>query len=344
MCIMIKKTTISLLLWLLPVLLSAQAGSGVVITDRQLGGALRDSIVSTPYPYKLPIFGAKAASKGIMLPYPAGVMYNLYTGRQDVHVSDLTVGITDASGGVVVDDISLDQVVEFDRVYASVSNYNIRADLWLLPFLDVYGIFGQAAVKTNVSIGSILGKPVDIGTTANFNGYVYGVGAMLMGGYRSYFLSIDVNSVWTHFDELQNNNNAVNLSPRLGYIFHFKKHERNMVVWIGAGRAFLNNTTKGSIKLSDIAPDMGENYENTDWYQAMTPAQQKLTDVVVENFTDKHQGDVINYSLQKRPTHNWTMIVGTQYQPNRRWQFRAETNFLGGRRSALLSANYRFGF
>lgn len=335
-------------------MLYSQTDAGVKIIPNQ--GDLYENAKQLNNPYLLPVWGKKLGEKGFLFPYPVGIMLNGYVGSQDVTISDLTVGINDADGNVIIPTTSLDDVVGFSEVKATVRNFNMRADIWALPFLDVYGIFGKAWVETQVGIGSIAGKPVDINTEADFNGYVYGVGAMLTGGVRSIFFSLDFNKVWTHFDQLENDNTAISLAPRIGYIFHFNNQpEKNFSVWTGLSRVFLNNETIGSLNLSDIAPDMGENYKNSDWYEALrddtgkTPAEaakdEKIADIadkVVENFDGKNQGDVINYTLDKRPAHNWCMILGAQYQINRHWQFRVETNFLGGRRSGLLSANYRF--
>ncbi len=320
----------------------AQFGAGVKVTEKQDAEKL-DSLKTSEYPYIFPILGARASKKGFLLPYPMGIMVNSFLGRQDVTVSDLTVGITDASGADVLGPLDLDQVVGFSRVRANIYNVNARADLWILPFFDVYGIVGQAWATTNVDIGTIAGQPVDFSTQAKFSGQVYGVGGMLMGGIHSWFGSADFNCVWTHFKKLENSNNALNLSFRAGYVLHLKKPQHNLVVWTGAARSFLNNTTRGSMALSDVAPDMGQNYTNQTWYQNLGPLEKQLADKVVANFTDKNQGDIINYSLSKRPSHNWSMIIGAQFQLDRRWQFRTEYNFLGGRASALLSANYRFG-
>ena len=320
----------------------AQTDGGVKIMPAQ--GDLYENAKKVNNPYLLPLGGKKLGGKGFLFPYPLGIMLNGYAGSQNVTISDLTVGIDDASGNVVIPDISLDKVVDFREVTASVKNFNMRFDVWALPFLDVYGIFGKAWVETKVDIGSIAGQSVNIDTQADFNGYVYGYGVMLTGGIRSIFFSLDFNQVWTHFDEMKKDNSALNLSPRIGYIFHFDHQpEENFSLWTGLGRIFLNNKTVGSINLSDVAPDMGENYENQTWYQNLTPVQQELTNRVVDNFVDKNKGDIINYSLNKRPEKNWCMIFGAQYQLNRHWQFRVETNFLGGRESGLISANYRFG-
>ncbi len=307
----------------------SQTDAGIKIISKQ--GGLYDEVKNLNNPYSLPLWGKKLGEKGFFLPYPIGIMLNGYVGEQDVTISNLSVGFNDG------DMINLDKVVGFGEVSASVRNFNMRTDVWLLPFLDLYGIFGKAWVETSVGIGSIAGQPVDIHTQANFDGYVYGFGMMLTGGIRSIFFSLDFNNVWTHFDELSNDNTAMNLSPRVGYVFHFRnKPERNISVWTGAGRVFLNNTTKGTIPVSEIVPDITKG----DWYHRLSPKEQELIDQIISN----HQGDVVHYSLDKRPSHNWCMILGGQFQLNRHWQFRVESNLLGGRRSGLISANYRFGF
>lgn len=338
-----KKAFILAAWLLLPLLCLGQVDTGVKVTDRQQDGQLLDSVKQTPYPYLLPIMGKKAAAKGFLLPYPVGIMLNVFRGSQQVDISDLTVGIKGADGSTVLAPTSLDDVLEFGEVRATISNFNFRTDVWLLPFLDVYGIVGMAWVQTDVNIASIMQQPVNINTSANFNGLVYGFGTMLTGGIRSVFFSGDFNMVWTNFKEMSSANRATNLSLRTGYVFHLKK-QRNIAVWLGAGRIFLDNGTAGSVKLSEVAPDFGTNYTSETWYQDLPPALQQATDRVVANYVNKHMGDVINYSLKKTPESNWTMIVGAQYQPSRHWQFRTEINLLGGRRSGLLSANYRFGF
>ncbi len=341
-----KKKILSLLTaaaLLLPAIVFAQVDSGVKVTQRQDDGQMLDSVKQTKYPYTFPLLGKKAASKGFLLPYPLGIMLNAFNGSQQVSISDLSVGINNSAGTPVIPYTSLDDVVHFGEVKAVINNVNARADVWVLPFLDVYGIFGKAWVQTDVSIDRILDSPVDISTSAKFDGYVYGFGGMLTGGIHSFFASLDYNMVWTHFDQMAKDNSAMNLSLRTGYVIHLKHPESNVALWLGAGRVYLNSITEGTINLADVAPDLGGNYQNTDWYQGLKPRVQDIVDRTVENFVDKNKGDVINYSLTKRPVNNWTMIIGAQYQLNRRWQFRTEVNVLGGRRSGLLSANYRFG-
>ncbi len=329
-------TIFALLCLLCPSTMHAQGGAGVRILPKQ--GDLYVNAKELANPYTLPLWGQKLGAKGFLLPYPIGVMVNGYTGVQDVKISDLSVGLNDDPM------ISLDDVVGFDKVSASIQNINVRTDVWLLPFLDVYGLFGMVSAQTKVGINSIMNQPVDFQTKANFHGYEYGMGAMLTGGVRSIFFSLDASKIWTHLENMETNNSVVNLGLRTGYIFHFQHNpEQNISVWTGATRYYLSSHTEGSINLSDILPDFGSNYQNSSWYQALGPQKQNLVNELVDKAGDRLSGDVIHYSLKKRPAKNWAMILGAQYQLSRHWQFRTEMNFLGDRTTGLISAGYRFG-
>ncbi len=51
----------------------------------------------------------------------------------------------------------------------------------------------------------------------------------------------------------------------------------------------------------------------------------------------------ITYQMDKHPTSTWAGLLGVQYQFNKRWQLRSESNFISGDRlSIMLSLNYRF--
>ncbi len=320
----------------LPVGLRAQETSGVKILPKQ--GELYDKTKELANPYVLPLWGQKLGSKGFLLPYPIGVMVNGYAGRQDVVISDLAVGLNDNPM------VSLDDVVGFSKVSASIRNINVRADVWLLPFLDVYGIFGKVSAKTKVGINSIMDKEVDFHTEADFHGYEYGVGAMLTGGIRSIFFSLDASKIWTNLDGMATNNSVVNMGLRTGYIFHFQNNPvRNISVWTGATRYFLSSHTEGTVNLAEVLPNFGDNYQNSDWYQALAPAKQELVDQMVDKASDNLPTDEIHYTLKKRPAKDWAMILGAQFQLDRHWQFRTEMNFLGDRTTGLLSVGYRFG-
>lgn len=86
--------------------------------------------------------------------------------------------------------------------------------------------------------------------------------------------------------------------------------------------------------------------ETSGWYQSLSRPQQEVVKSIAQKLIDKIDGNlrdaVIHYSLKKEPSSHWSMVAGGQFQFNKRWQARTEFGFLGGRKSVLLSANYRW--
>lgn len=78
----------------------------------------------------------KIVKRGVDLPYPIGVMINCVNAEQAVEISHLMVGVNDLAP------VPLD-IVKFGDVKAKVQGVNVRADVWILPFVDIYGFAGK---------------------------------------------------------------------------------------------------------------------------------------------------------------------------------------------------------
>ena len=68
----------------------SQAGAGEKPGPRNQ--AYVDSIKASNYIWTFPAWGKKISKRGIDIPYPVGIMTNVYVGSQDVNISDLAVG------------------------------------------------------------------------------------------------------------------------------------------------------------------------------------------------------------------------------------------------------------
>ncbi len=319
----------------------AQVGAGSKVTRNET--ATRDSLARISYPYVFPLYAERTLKKGFKVPYPIGVMLNGVAVRQNVDISDLMVGIN------ALEPVALD-FVKFGQVTAHVQDINVRVDLWLFPFLNIYGILGNAWAKTNVEVVS----PVSFTTTADFSGIVYGAGAMLAGGVNRFFITLDYNTTWSSFKNMNHSVNTMILSPRLGYSIPLGKEEMNIGLWLGTSYLFIDGNTSGVYALSNLRGSIPKDKvdaiiaETEAWYQGLKPAQQAIVKGIAEEiktFNENHdvKDAEINYSLTKKPQSNWTLLIGAQFQLDRHWQFRTEAGLLGGRTSGLFSVNYRFG-
>src|SRR4249920_2807346 len=107
-----------------------------VFTNKEVGkqnAELVDSLKKSEYPYSLPILGAKATKAGYNLPYSAGVSINYFWQQSDLIIENLSVGF---NNGPMYD---LDEIVRFDKAKTTASATTIRPDIWLFPFLNIYG-------------------------------------------------------------------------------------------------------------------------------------------------------------------------------------------------------------
>lgn len=307
--------------------------------------------VRAKYPYKFPLLGAKAYEKGFDIPYAAGAMLNYFTAKQDIKITEIAIGLSDG----VTPDIPLTDIgglVQFGELSARATSVNVRPDLWVLPFLDVYGIIGKSWAETTVE----LTYPVEIKTVAELSGTSYGFGLTGAGGLGKLFFVLDGNWVWTMMTNFEDPVKVKNFSFRIGKAFKIARMpESNVAVWLGAMRIKMGGVTEGSIRLGDLLPpetwtrrdQIVDNYWT--WYNEEAKLAEKLVaDKIltpVMNKLDEADGSgIISYRIRKRPKQEWNMLLGGQYQLNKHHQFRMEGGILGNRSSLLLSYNYRFGF
>jgi hypothetical protein len=353
---------------------------GQVYSNKVVGkknASLADSIKSSDYPYALPIWGAKAAKLGFNLPYSAGLGINYIAQRSDLIINNLSVGF---NNGPMV---NLDEVVRFDKAVASASGVNFRPDIWLFPFLNVYGLLAKAHTSTEIGAGlwipdaSNTWKQVaSFSTKANFEATSLGFGMTPTVGIGGGWMALDMNVLWTDVSALNKPVFTFVFGPRFGKSFKFKKPERNIAFWVGGFRLKFSSETNGSINLSEIMPPnelqakvdqgiqkVGDTQNKVDnWWAGLTPVEQKNPVNQAKYATANRALDAagtflnaadaalndgtsasVQYSLNKKAADMWNFIVGSQFQLNKHWMVRAEYGFLGSRKQFISGLQYRFG-
>jgi hypothetical protein len=325
----------------------------------------------------LPIWGAKATKRGYTLPYSAGVSTQYFGQRSDLVIDNLMVGF---NNGPMYD---LDGLVKFDKVQARSDGLSLRPDIWLFPFLNVYAILGRSAASTEVGYGLWVpdssGAERNIfsaSTKVDFSANTFGIGFTPTLGVRGGWMALDMNVTWTDVPQLDEPAMAFVFDPRIGKAFRLRRPDENINFWVGGFRLKINTGTTGSIPLGDALPieewqtkvdgGMQEvariSAEVEAWWNSLTAAQQanpvniakydaakdalataggflNRADTAISNFGTSS----VQYSLDKRPEDMWNFIVGSQYQINRNWMFRAEFGFLASRTHVIAGAQYRFG-
>lgn len=279
--------------------------------------------------------------------------------------------------------VNLDQIVRFNNATATTNAINVRPDIWLLPFLDVYDILGKAYTSTDIDAGIWVpnannnwSEIYSFGTKANFEGTPFGLELTPTMGIAGGWMALDMNISWTDISALDKPAMAFVFGTRFVKTFKLKKPESNIAVWAGAFRVHLKSETAGSLPLNDFIPENGAQRKvdaalvkveekqtaAETWWNGLTPAQQAnpvniakqdtannalekagIFLVAIDGALSTIGNSTVQYSLEKEPTDKWNFIFGIQYQLNRYFIWRAEIGFLGSRTQFMTSLQYRFG-
>ncbi len=370
-----RKATLMFFLAMLSSAVFAQ-----VFTNKEIGkknAVFIDSLKKSEYPYSLPILGAKATKAGYNLPYSAGVSINYFWQVSDIVIDNLNVGFNNGPM------YNLDEIVRFNKAKTTASALTVRPDIWLFPFLNIYGILGRAQASTEVGFGvwvpDSTNTPKQIASAnslVEFNTSTYGIGFTPTIGVGGGFLALDMNVAWTDVPQLDKPARSFIFGPRLGKNFKLKKPEQTIAIWTGAFRVHLSSETNGSISLSEVLPPgelgtkvdqgiakVGNAQQQVDaWWASLTPAQQqnpvneakynsanralaRAGEILAsaDNAISTIGTSTVQYSMDKRPKDPWNFIIGSQYQLNKHWMLRGEVGFLGSRTQVITGVQWRFG-
>lgn len=293
-------------------------------------------VTGTPgtWPYTFPLMGHKLAERGMRFPLPFGVGLNYVYVDQPIDISRVAVGVDD---GEMVD---LSNFIVFDELNSTVHAANFRADLWVLPFLNVYGM-GNYIPQANTQVS--IAAPFSFDAGAKQSGYGGGFGFTGAAGVWGFFGTIDVNWTWNKLQKIALPVGTFLLTPRVGRNFG-KLAGIEWIFWVGAMRQKVESKTRGEIRLSDAvssAADGSFQQRLRDWYDDLPVGQQILVERFVERIGDR--GDpVIHYDLDKAIAYPWNVLVGTEIGLSDAWRLRAEVGFIQ-RTQVVLGINYRFG-
>ncbi|WP_236032603.1 hypothetical protein [Algoriphagus pacificus] len=320
---------------------SSLFGQGAQKIFNPVHDAYFDSIKQMDYPYIFPILGKGAAKRGYDLPYAYGVSGIYFTQRQEILITRTLIGF---NGSEKVDVSSL---IKFGPTIATTNAYTVRPDIWVLPFLNLYGIFGGGTTQTDVTLLS----PVGFETNQQFSVNSFGLGATLTGAFGPIWVAWDNNYNFADVEVVVEPVPAFNSSLRIGHAIYDAAHpQRSLSVWTGVFYQIIQNDTQGSISVASIFPGFGEGNVIqilNDWADGLPPAQKLIAKQIIQKLEDASSGietsdSYIDYLLDKEVAAPFNIILGAQYQFNKNWMLRSEVGVFGKRSQFLLNLNWRF--
>ncbi len=258
-----------------------------------------------------PLLGDEARKMGYELPNPYGINVIYVDMKQDVDIKALNLtGKLSLFGGKPLE---LGNIISVKADSAKTVNTNelVKADLWVFPFLNVYGILGKTKGHSTALVDINLGNSTilkDYDFTLKYEGITYGVGTVLAGGYKDFFSLVDFNYTSTSLDIIEGNISAFVISPKVGYNFDFYNTKNS--IWIGTMYQNITQTLKGDIN------------------NLITfPKGIKVKDG--------------KFEVKESTSSPWNNVIGFRSEINKSVEFTTEVGF-GKRKSVTLSLGYRF--
>ena len=350
----INKICTNVLLVLLVLILSeVNAQSGIQFPKND------STTVDKDWPYVLPIWGQKVADRNIELQLPLGLNVNYVYNQMSLELTEFSMNFFD---GENLDDIINPETLNFTETIATTNGVNLRADAWILPFLNVYGIYSKNEGSTKVSFqpqvvennlgpnGNLkeirtLEKPIDVPEVL-FSTNSFGIGATSVYGWDDYFVSVDGNVTWTTSDLLAETVTFFVGSARIGRRATFRNNMK-LAVYIGAMyRDFVNKQNNtGSLAVPQLDEAMVRaidgfsaiNNEQIALWESLpdaTPGKdEKLAELYARDERLDYAKDrvensnAINYNINKEIINNWSTQIGFNFEISSHWMYRAELGY-----------------
>lgn len=336
-----KKIGLYLVLLVTMYTTATEAQTGLTKSFSEKRKKYIDSLKKVNYNYMFPILGQQAYSKGYDIPYPVGIMVNYFNATQSIVIENIQLGFEGPNKTVGPADFS--GLIQFGDNKSHLYNFNIRPDVWVFPFLNVYGLFGYApTVNTTVE----LKEPFYLKSSPKQSGLTYGFGIMTAMNAGPVFISVDFNQTWSQLQLLDKAVSSNILGLRVGHSFVFNsKPEKNLTFWMGAMRLGIRSETKGRIQVGEAIGDADQKFVDdvhaSDWYNNLGPLRQEIVDQTLNSAVNKINDTYVVYSIDKHMKQQWSGCIGAQFQQNKRMIYRTEVNCIGDRFSVMLSYNYR---
>ena len=295
------------------------------LKGREIGEILLDKHGERKiWPRSLPFFAQKALDLGFELPKTFGIAVIPNLIGQDLILKDLKVGLNGS------DMVPLD-FVQFGNARAENENLQIKADVWLFPFLNLYATYGKmkGSAATPISIKGkdlveFLGGSCDglfplptcnnnIASIAepHYTGSNISLGFTLAMGWDRFFIALPVTYVITDLNILEDDVKAFQISPRIG-ISSDAGRWGTLSTFVGL--TYLNAELDVAGKLTFDTSEIPDENDRTE----------------LDFIINQENADKINY------------LIGFNWDVTKSWSFHSEAGFGGSRESFIASTTYRF--
>jgi hypothetical protein len=187
----------------------------------------------------------KEWARGRELPLPYGASVTFYQQQQSYDVSRIGLDVSVLPPPLQAAFGQLNaRILDVDN---DVTEWNVKADAWILPCVNVYAMAGLIDGSTEVDLRSTVIGQVVPSLEIDYDGWVYGVGAVITAGYGSLFAAVNVAATETDLEEASKVR-AMVVMPQIGV------HGAEWAAWIGGMYQNADEDHRGNLTLTGLAP------------------------------------------------------------------------------------------
>lgn len=284
--------------------------------------AAQQEVTLPPKRHGLLPFGAEAARKrGYELPLTFGVSLLYVDNIDDFASSDLAVAF--AKGGAPAQDVALVSVpfVNADRLHGHNSGAQLRADMWVLPNLDLFATIGQMRGKVDIGVDIDLSQIAPavlcrngrcdqkLSFKADIDNTVTTFGAIAIYGGRHWFGSLMASKTMSVADKDRSDISATNAGVRIGPRFH-PGPRAELTVYAGGQYLDIDTEIEGTVVADGVFAD----------------------------------GDALGLRYRTRLWNpkKWSALMGFNLQISRHWSIQGEYQRGSSTSRGVVSAGFRF--
>jgi hypothetical protein len=248
------------------------------------------------------------------LPRTWGIGIDYFSMRQPYQIDSLTlVDYLDTPGGPVPVDLGALLVPDPSvlDINNDISNFDLKLDVWVFPFLNVFALYGQIDGETSINLRP-LGLPLPPQTNSlkiDYDGDVFGGGIVLAVGGDKWFASVTATFTDTDLGgSFESSVEATTIQPRIGL-----RSGENIEIWLGGYILDAEEKHSGTIDL-----DLGA-------LGGMLPVD----------------GQDVDFAVDLSQSEDFNPSIGMHMMMSEAWETTIEVGF-GDRRTALANFTYRF--
>lgn len=275
-----------------------------------------------------PLGADRARERGVTLPRPYGLSLVTSLLDEDLTLKNLQLSVEGS-------DLDTLQSVQVSSSSVSTKSVQLKADVWLLPFLNVYAFgglldsdlslrleapvadlldelgYGDTCSPTTGSAPAICDSTVSRKAGQSPQGTSYGVGALFAGGHADWFGLLAISNIWTSVDTTDTTLEAFIASPRIGHRWHLQD-QGDLAVYAGALYLRSKVTVSGD---ETITIPSGLSVAGT---------------------LDVH------YRVREKNEQPWSAVVGANWDLTREWSLQGEGSLNSAHQGLMFSLTRRF--